>query len=62
MHVTIEICAGPNCTGIVTKSTIQKNIDALQRAIDGKPLAMDFVSLTDTKYILVEIQKHILRT
>jgi len=43
----------------VTKSTIQKNIDALQRAIDGKPLGCDDITLYGTKSILEGIQEQL---
>lgn len=52
MEITINLKTGPNHKEEVTKQDIQKNIDALQRAIDGKPLAFDFVLLSDTKSIL----------
>ncbi len=42
-----------------TKEGIQRNIDALERAIQGKPLAMDFIFLIDAKSILEAIQKHL---
>lgn len=60
MFVTIRLVSGPShdsCS--VSKYTIQKNIDALQRAIDGKPLCADFVLLIDTKSILETIQKEL---
>lgn len=56
MEVTIELKAGRAHDERVTKKQIQKNIDALQRAIDGKSLASDFVSLHDTKSILEGIK------
>ena len=37
-------------------SKIEENIDAIQRAIDGKPQAHDFVLLVDVKYILEELK------
>lgn len=42
-----------------TKQAIQKNIDALQRAVDGKPSSHDFVLMIDTKSILEGIQKQL---
>ena len=55
MQVTIELLAGPHHTK-PTKSDVQKNIDALERAIAGKPLCSDWVLLTDTLSILQGIQ------
>jgi len=60
MEVKIDLCAGPNHWHKVTKQEIQKNIDALQRAIDGKPLASDFVLHMDTKSILEGIKTKLL--
>lgn len=51
MIIKIELFEGPNHKE-PTKRGIQSNIDALQRAIDGKSLSMDFVLLIDTKSIL----------
>lgn len=56
MQVTIELYSGPTHCYKVTKQEIQKNIDALQRAIDGKPMVKDFVLLLDTKSILEGIK------
>lgn len=52
MKITIELCSGINHNANITKQDIQKNIDALRRAIDGKSAALDFVLLLDTKSIL----------
>ena len=57
MFVTIELRTGPRHDPHITKNEIQKNIDALARAIDGKPRAVDFASLTDTKSILELIRE-----
>lgn len=38
---------------------MQRNIDALQRAIDGTPLSADFIKYIDTKSILIAIQKQL---
>jgi len=57
MKVTIELMVGPNSDPQVLQSDIQKNIDSLQRAIDCKSVAGDFVSLMDTKSILEGIQR-----
>jgi len=43
-----------------TKSDMQKNIDALDRAIKGKPRCSDFMLLIDTKSILEAIQNQAL--
>jgi len=56
VKVNIELRAGPDYPYNVTKKDIQKNIDALQRAVDGKPFCSDFVPLIDTKYILEGIK------
>jgi len=58
MLVTIELLQGPNktepdCWGI------QKNIDALQRFIDGKQQVNDFILINDTISILEAIQKQL---
>jgi hypothetical protein len=60
MQITIELSAGQSGFQKVTKQVMQKNIDALQRAVDGKPLASDFVSLLDTKSILEGIKNKLL--
>ena len=44
MQITIEICTGADHRREVTKQDIQRNIDALQRMINGKPLASDFIA------------------
>jgi len=59
MQVTIELYAGPRHRDKVTKQDIQKNIDALQRAMDGKLLALDFMLLLDTKSILKGIKANL---
>jgi hypothetical protein len=59
MIVSIELCTGPNLDEHVTKKDVQKNIDALQRAVDGEPLSHDFVLLLDTMYIIKGIQKRL---
>ena len=61
MLITIEILEGPKKKE-PTASGIQRNIDALQRAIDRPINIVDTQLLTDTKSILVAIQKEILRT
>jgi len=60
MKVTIEIAAGrfPS-RDIVTKADVEKNIQAIQRAIDGKPQSQDATLLIDAKYILIGIQEQL---
>ena len=60
MKVTIELVAGPRGHS-PTKADMEKNIEALQRAIDGNPRCSDFILLSDTKSILVGIQKLLAR-
>ena len=57
MKVTIELKSSNKTVPYPRKRDIQKNIDALARAIDGKPVACDFLLLTDTKSILEGIQR-----
>lgn len=57
MKVEIELLYGNEHRKNVTKEDVQGNINALQRAIDGKQRASDFVLLLDTKSILTAIQK-----
>jgi hypothetical protein len=57
MNVTIELRTGNKKAPYPRKCDIQKNIDALARAIDGKPLASDFALLVDTKSVLEAIQR-----
>ena len=59
MQITIELRAGNTPFGKPTKAEIQKNIEALERAIDGKPQSRDFILLLDTKSILEGIQKQL---
>ncbi|MCK5603313.1 hypothetical protein KAR91_15625 [Candidatus Pacearchaeota archaeon] len=56
MILTIELSAGPRGQKSVTKNEIQKNIDALQRAVDGKMMCSDDLSIMDTISILEGIQ------
>lgn len=56
MKVTIEIFAGANHKE-PTKSDMERNIQALDRAIAGEQYNNDFMLLTDTRSILVGIQK-----
>ena len=59
MKITIELRNGRNHDSYVTKKDIQKNIDALQRIIDGKAFCGDFMSLSGTKSILKAMQKQL---
>ena len=56
MKVTIELKSGHKHNDYVTKSDIQKDIDALNRYLDNKQYASDFISLSDTKSILEAIK------
>ena len=56
MNVNIEIRTGPHGEERVKKRDIQKNIDAIDRAISGNLEAADFISLADTNSILRGIQ------
>ena len=60
MEITINLFAG-NDHHHPTKKDLDKNIDALQRAIDGKLLSGDFVPLMDTKSILKAIKEQVYR-
>ena len=55
MKVIIELFQGPG-RRVPTKEGIQKNIDAIKRAVDGKKTAADDVHLIDTLFILKRIQ------
>lgn len=55
MKVTIDL-AGPNYKE-PTKRDMERNIQALDRAIAGEQYNNDFILLTDTRSILVGIQK-----
>lgn len=57
MKVIIELMCGPNHNYLVTKEQIQKNIDALDRAIKNNKIIKDDVLLMDTKSILKGIQE-----
>lgn len=61
MIVTVELWVdgGQNRTTDVRKRDIQKNIDALYRAINKKPLANDDISLMNTISILDGIKKQL---
>lgn len=59
MKVTIELCSGANHNYVFGKGDIDKNIEAIQRAIDGKQIVADMILLMDTKSILEEIKKQL---
>ena len=60
MNITIDLVAGPYGQDKVTKQQIQKNIDALKRVIEGKPIsAADSTYLIDTLYIIMDIKKQL---
>jgi hypothetical protein len=59
VKITLELLSGPNGNDRPTKREIQKNIDALQRSIDGKPQVRDHLLLSDTMSILAGIQKQL---
>lgn len=57
----INLCTGSGFNRrVARKSDMQKNIDAIQRYIDDQQRSIDFVSLIDTKSILVGLQKQLL--
>jgi hypothetical protein len=56
MKIQIELLAGSDHR-YPTKRDMGKNIDAQERAIQGKTQAGDYVLLMDTKYILLGIQE-----
>ncbi len=57
--IVIELKTGPQHNVYVTQKDIQRNIDAVQRASDGKGLAGDFIILTDTISILEGIKSQL---
>ncbi len=58
MKICFELLAGRDGHS-PTKQDIERNIEAQERAIQGKLNVGDFVSLSDTKSILVGIQKEL---
>ena len=58
MKVTIDLINGEKSKH-VSKVDLNKNIEALERAIEGKPQCSDFVSLRDTLTILEAIKKQL---
>lgn len=59
MKVTMELLAGGRGERRVTKEEIQKNIDAVHRAIDSNKLAMDVGPLNGVLSILEGIKKNL---
>jgi len=59
MKIQIELSTGNSHYPYVTQEDLDRNIEALDRAIEGKSLALDFVLLTDTKSILEAIRKEL---
>ena len=57
MEIKLKLC-GPHST-VVRKIDIDKNIAALDRAIQDNVLTMDFMSLMDTKSILEGIKNEL---
>jgi len=62
MKVIIELCAGDGEMSryrVVTKRDMDLNIEAVDRAIKGKPQCKDFVTLLDTRSILEGIREQL---
>lgn len=59
MKIYLELFAGSNRRSLVTKTDINRNIEVLDRAVTGKVLAGDSISLADTKSILEEIRNEL---
>ena len=58
MLIQINVVAGGN-NHAPTKEDVQKNIDAIQRAVEHKPECSDDVLLLDTQSILIAIQDNL---
>ena len=58
MKVTIELFAGPHKKEPISED-IDKNISALQRVVNNKPRASDFILVLDTISILEAIKKQL---
>jgi len=56
MKVTIHLRAGPHYREEILKSDVQKNIDAIDRAIKNKKIVKDDVLLFDVISVLRAIQ------
>jgi len=59
MKITIELYQGPNHDPEVTKKDIQRNIETIDRYLNGKQTANDYISLLDTQSILINIRKQL---
>lgn len=59
MKITINLYAGRNRLDLPTKNIMDRNIRAVERAIDGKLLAVDSTYLIDTLMILEVIKKEL---
>lgn len=58
--ITFNIATGPNHSPSVSKQDMDKNIEALQKVIDGKPLSsVDTTLLMDTQSILTGIREQL---
>jgi hypothetical protein len=57
MKLELDLRHGSFHNPVGCREDFDDNLKALQRAIDGKPLAVDFVLLMDTKTIIEQIQK-----
>ena len=58
MKIMIELLAGSNKRD-PKPADMDKNIEALRRAVDGKPQARDFILLMDTISILEGIKEQL---
>ncbi len=59
MKITIDLRVGSLHRIHITKRDIEKNIAGLDRAITGKLIAADPISLMETKSILEAIKKEL---
>ena len=59
MRITIDIYSGPKHNYNVTRSDVQKNIDAINRYLLGKQLSNDDTLLLDTRSVLETIQEEL---
>lgn len=59
MIVRIAIATGPNHNSVVTKKDIDKNIQALERAISNKKVGADDALIIDTISILESIKSEL---
>ena len=59
MLITIELKVGMERRDNITKTDVQKNIDAITRAINGKMVSGDVPLLIGTKTILEAIKEKV---